>query len=553
MSLLLESTLKVSLIVLSALAVTAVLRHRSAALRHWTLSAAIASAVVAPFLQPIAPSWTVQVNTPAAIQSLTQPRAAGGSLPQSAGAAGLANARASALEGLDIGRLLGSVWLLGAGVGAIVLFAGFARLTWIAARAERIGAGRWADLAERLSTDVGLRRPVQLLQSDHPTLLVTWGLARPKVLLPASARTWSKDRIRVVLLHELAHIRRGDWATQMAAECLRAAYWFNPLVWIAARRLRQESEHACDDAVLGGGVEAPEYATHLLDLARSIREERQAWFPAPAMARPSSLERRFSAMLNSSTNRSPLTRRTRLATMTAVVAITVLVAGLGAAQTFVTFSGSVFDPSNRVLPGVKLVLTNSQSQAKHEVKTDRTGRFEFVGLPPGDYAWETELMGFAKLKGTVTVVGRDVQRDLALQVGSLEETITISASASAATAGNPGRPVVRGQSRASREAPACTPSPEAVGGNIRPPNKLVDVRPQYPENLRLAGTGGVIVLDTVINTEGTVGGVRVVSGDPNLAAAAIEAVRGWEFSQTLLNCEPIEVRMKVTANFVIQP
>jgi len=259
-------------------------------------------------------------------------------------------------------------------------------------------------------------------------------------------------------------------------------------------------------------------------------------------------------MLNGSTNRSPLTRPARIATTMAVVAMTVLIAGLGAAQTFVTFSGSVFDPSNRVLPGVRLVLTNSQSQAKHEVQTDGTGRFEFVGLPPGDYTWETELMGFAKLKGTVTVIGRDVQRDLALQVGSLEETITITASASAASAGKPVVRVVRGASRVPREAPACAGSPGPIGGNIKAPRKLVDVRPRYPENARLAGTGGVVVLDARIDTDGTVREVQVVNTpDPDLGVEAVEAVRGWEFSQTLLNCEPIEVRMKVTANFVIRP
>ena len=259
-------------------------------------------------------------------------------------------------------------------------------------------------------------------------------------------------------------------------------------------------------------------------------------------------------MLNGSTNRSPLTRPARLATTIAVVAITVLVAGLGVAQTFATFSGSVFDPSNRVLPGVKLVLTNSQSHAKHEVQTDRSGRFEFVGLPPGDYTWETELMGFAKLKGTVTVVGRDVQRDLGLQVGSLEETITISASTSAAPNANPGSRVVRGQSRVAREAPVCAASPGPIGGNIKAPTKLVDVRPRYPENARIAGTGGVVVLDARIGTDGAVREVQVVNApDPDLGVEAVEAVRAWEFSQTLLNCEPIEVRMKVTANFVIQP
>ena len=77
-------------------------------------------------------------------------------------------------------------------------------------------------------TGYRLRRPVTLLQSSHPSLLVTWGLAHPKVILPSAADAWTDERARVVLSHELAHIRRGDWIVQLSAELLRAFYWFNP-------------------------------------------------------------------------------------------------------------------------------------------------------------------------------------------------------------------------------------------------------------------------------------------------------------------------------------
>ena len=102
-------------------------------------------------------------------------------------------------------------------------------------------------------------------------MLVTWGLARPKVILPATADEWSDARARVVMSHELAHIRRGDWIVQLSAELLRAFYWFNPLLWVACRRLRLESEHACDDEVMSRGVEGTDYATTSSTLhARSI-------------------------------------------------------------------------------------------------------------------------------------------------------------------------------------------------------------------------------------------------------------------------------------------
>jgi beta-lactamase regulating signal transducer with metallopeptidase domain len=149
-----------------------------------------------------------------------------------------------------------------------------------------VTVGRWSEVAVELSEGYGLKRPIALLQSDHPSLLVTWGIARPKVILPVSAQAWPDDRIRVVLTHELAHISRGDWLVQVSAELLRAIYWFNPLLWIACRRLRLESEHACDDEVMRRGVGGPDYAGHLVELARALHQRRHIWFPA-AMARPS--------------------------------------------------------------------------------------------------------------------------------------------------------------------------------------------------------------------------------------------------------------------------
>ena len=102
-------------------------------------------------------------------------------------------------------------------------------------------------------TDCGGR--VRLLLTDESDLLATWGLLRPRVLLPPHAREWPDDRIRIVLCHELAHVRRHDWFVQITAEAVRIAFWFNPLIWIACTRLRRDSEQACDD--VGAGTTRP--------------------------------------------------------------------------------------------------------------------------------------------------------------------------------------------------------------------------------------------------------------------------------------------------------
>ena len=138
---------------------------------------------------------------------------------------------------------------------------------------------------------------------------MAWGVVRPVVLLPGGADAWPDDRREVVLLHELAHIRRRDCLTQALAQAVCALYWFNPLVWLAARRLRAERERACDDLVLQSGAEGPSYAAHLLELARTLRDVRGGALATVAMARRSQLEGRLLAILNPALNRRTPGRR----------------------------------------------------------------------------------------------------------------------------------------------------------------------------------------------------------------------------------------------------
>ncbi len=101
----------------------------------------------------------------------------------------------------------------------------------------------------------------------------------------------------------------------LTANVLKAVYWFNPLLWLACRRLRHEGERACDDLVLASGISGAEYATHLLDVARESAQRRHPWSPAIAIAHHSMLEGRVRAMLNARVNREPLTVFARATTV----------------------------------------------------------------------------------------------------------------------------------------------------------------------------------------------------------------------------------------------
>ena len=517
--------MKVFLIVMAGLVLTQLLTKRSAALRHWVLALTMLCALVMPVLEVLSPAWYLARSDRSDVRATSKSAAVEEtfSIP-------LKSTGAVSRSPMTLSAGLRAVWIAGSLAGFSILLAGLARLTWLAGRARDVSDERWSSLLGS----------VRLLQSDHPSLLVTWGFARPQIILPSSATHWSDERMRIVLWHELAHIQRHDWLAQMMAETVRAIYWFNPLIWIASRRLRLESEQACDDAVLARGIDGADYATVLLNLARDLKH-RHNWLPAPAMARRSSLNRRVSAMLNAEVNRNPLSRTSRIAVVFALLVMTIPIA---AAQTFASFSGSVVDAQGLPLPNASLVLSNAQRSSKYEVRTSAAGTFEFIGLPAGAYSFDVITPGFATVHETLSIAsGQKLERVLTMKVGSLQETIVL-------VGDKEGPPPSAKEARPFEPVDLSECVLKAVGGNIKPPRKLRDMAPQYPANLRGSGAEATVVLDTKIGVDGFVKDIEVREGTPSeFADAAITAVREWRFSQTILNCTPIEVAMTVTMRF----
>jgi TonB family protein len=453
--------------------------------------------------------------------------------------------------------------------------------------------GTWSEVAFALAEPGRKRRPVRLLQSDHPLLLVTWGLTRPRVILPRTAGDWPADRVRAVLGHELAHVERRDWAVQMVAELLRCIYWFNPLLWVACRRLRQESEQACDDAVLSMGVDARDYATHLLDVARALGHShaRRALFPAPAMARRSYLERRVRAMLNTRLNRTPLPRTAGIAIVVGLFAVTVPIAGVIAsadlprpaeAQPLVgattrsrpadqvaradrrapaftssrttaqnapaACSGTLMDATGRAMPGVPLALVNAGTGQRHEARSDEVGHFAISGLAAGEYQVEVQKAGFTRTQGRIVLAaGQELRQDVVAQIGSLMEMVVVQG-------GGPGTPDARPavpRPLVLPGAPDADPCAQSVaGGCLTPPRKLVDANPVFPRAHAQDGASGTVVVEGRVGTDGFLKDLRVNDGaDPDFAAATVEAVRQWQYAPVRLNGIPQECRLTVTVQF----
>ena len=329
-SLLAGLTIKVSGVLLLALIASVCLRRSSASARHWVLAIGVMSALAMPALSVLTVHG-LQLRFGLPFAGHADGAWFGATVPSRSGGSGLDGlwSTVAALAGADVvGWLTVTIWLAGAVVSTGVLLIGLARLRSLRASSSRLVDGRWHQLCADLSRSCGLKRDVDLLLGPQSALVATWGWWRPVVLLPVSASGWPAERMRVVLLHELAHVRRTDWLLLMAAEALRCIWWFNPLAWAVRGRLRRESEHAADDLVLAQGVAPTTCATHLVELAREVRENRRTWLPAPAMARSSYLNQRLSVMLNSDTSRRPMTRVARFGSLSVLVAAAIFLASL---------------------------------------------------------------------------------------------------------------------------------------------------------------------------------------------------------------------------------
>jgi beta-lactamase regulating signal transducer with metallopeptidase domain len=185
-----------------------------------------------------------------------------------------------------------------------------ARLVTDAATLELI-----ADVCRRLHWD----GPLELRQSSRTPIPLCVGWKRPCILLPPEWQSWGDMTLRAVLAHEVSHIVRRDVAWQMIARVACYLYWFHPLVWLAARKMRVERETACDDSVLAIVERPVDYASVLLRFAREMVAHR-----APAAALPmssfSGLEGRVRAILDKSRPRSPVGPRvSRLCALAAIL------------------------------------------------------------------------------------------------------------------------------------------------------------------------------------------------------------------------------------------
>ena len=301
-----------SLIVLGAAWLAAVLLRRlSAVSRHMVWTTTFGVLVLLPVVNIPLPPTAVTKAVALPFQMVDVAVALTNSVAEMHQNAQFSNERSATNTGPGVTFFAGwrrmdfrSLLLLGWAAGMLLVSIRIIRAV-LAIRRLRRGASELASgpsIAELCEVS-GVRRPVKILVSKACTMPMSWGIVRHEIFMPENAYHWTDDRLRVVLLHELFHIRRADVATQLLANAACVLYWFNPLVWMAWNEFVDARERATDDLVLSAGIRATDYAEDLLWIASTMRPVGAAEALSVGIARPSRLEARVRAILDPKVNR----------------------------------------------------------------------------------------------------------------------------------------------------------------------------------------------------------------------------------------------------------
>ena len=353
--------------------VTLAMRGRSAAARHLVWIATAAALLALPLLTVLLPrvempGTAALVSAPLLSTTVTASPAIDPAVPTAAPTS-QSTPKSAAVSTINWRMWILFVWAAGALLGLVRMIAGSFAL-WRARGIASASPDRTLGL--ELARSLGITRRVDILESQPGSMPMTFGILRPAVFMPKDAADWTEERRRVVLLHELAHVSRGDVAAHMFARLTFTLYWWNPLVWTAWREFLKERERATDDLVLSAGTRASDYAGHLLEIARTACSSRSmgwaAGWAAIAMARRSQLEGRLVSILDERVNRGSAKRAGAWVAVAIAIAMVAPLAALRAQ-----------DPQSATIPpDVDAFIRSANAQKNHKMLEDAAKAEESV-------------------------------------------------------------------------------------------------------------------------------------------------------------------------------
>jgi TonB family protein len=555
-----------TVVLLLAHAIIPRLRWRSAAERHLLWAASLAMAGMLPLLALLVPAWQPEW---AARLGDAWPSSLAALRPWTSVPGADVIVRTTGIETTvwDAGRWLMALWMTGTAVALLLLARDAARLVHLARDARPLDDRRCQEVCRACASQLHVSRTPVLFLSRRAVMPMTWGIRRPRVLLPAAALDWPADRVRAVLTHELAHIARADWLVHLVAQLVCAVYWFHPLFWTAERALGRETELAADDEVVGVGLEASQYAADMVEIVRACRPDVSSRAPAVAMARAKHLERRIAALLLPGANRARVSSRIAVVTAAASALFVLPLAAMT--------GGEALDVEVRAValpPAVHASPTSGLAPATPTVRASRSGEAAGVAredaasppvieeyTTPPLYSDEARRRG---IEGVVTIAFRVDERGSVADArivnglgGGLDQNALV---ALRQWRFRPGR---RNGTPAAMDAEVdiefslrsegineliANDMATLVGPGVTPPR--VVRTSSVP--LRAAHANGSVVLDVVLQQDGSPRIVRILrSLTPEADESAVRHFEQWRFSPAMKNGVPVRVRMNAEVRF----
>lgn len=641
------------------------LTRASAAARSSVWAVGLAFLMALPVLMTIVPGWPLQLllspSSDAAIV-WTGPGVAADpireAIDRSATRPRIALTTPGVVRAVSVAwPAVAALWLVGCVVAFARIAAGLMVARRLQQRADHLQDAEWLAAVREGCFNLGIRTPPRMLVSTRITVPAVSGVLTPKLLLPADCRSWSPSCRRVVVLHELAHVKRHDCLVQWLADCACALYWFHPLAHLAAARLREEREHACDDVVLAAGTASTTYADHLIDLVRAgVSAPRMA---TVAFGTPSRLNHRIRAILADDRWRTaPHPRTVVIGVIVGFVALTALgtvrltaqpaspariaqhggvitrlisaetrqragealaaalrddndeirtiaeqtlgtISGLGNRGTELTVlcGGNCMNWPGPLVAGESLIqrFMNPSFQdavdllASDDVEVRRAAVWN---------VWPRTERGAAALARALLDDDRQVRNAAAIRLDSVHAPVAVPnwmallddadpmlrerAAISLGVIGD--ARAIDGLDQALRDREAAVRlhaaralsaialgPPEARNkmdavhqdrqvyrsgdAGVTLPEMVASVKPQYTPAALQARIQGEVVLEAIVEPDGSVGNVRVVESlDPKhgLDVQAITAARQWEFKPGVRDGKPIAVAVSLQFNFTLQ-
>ncbi len=473
---------------------------------------------------------------------------------------------------------LGLVLAAGIFLRLVWLLIGFVRLRYLRRKACLFLEDQ--AVVRELQWRTGVR--VSLLISDDIDSPVTFGFRMPTVILPLSFRELSEPCQKAVLCHELLHVRRLDWILILVEEVVRSIFWFHPAVWWLINRIHLCREQVVDQEVVQITGSKQPYLDSLLEFARALGRPRAV--PAPLFIKERHLVQRVALLI-----REVSMSRSRLAVSIIAMFVLMTAAFHTSAGWFpltgapvlaqepndtlvvnapqrnpIRVGGKVMD--SRLIRRVDPVYPEAAKRARIQgvvVLTVHVNEEGFVydatvvkGHPLLNQAavdavkqWQyspTLLNGQrVPIIATVSVVFNLKGNNSSAQ---LEDPSTQPGSSLDASVA-PSSGYMAGQF-ANPDATPPRRTALRVGGDIQESKLIYKVNPVYPEEAKADRLEGTVILQVTVNEEGLVSGIIASPGNYQiLEEAAIDAVRQWKYSPTLLNGEPVPVFATVTVVF----